>query len=109
MNGLGITELQKKNIKHNQQGFRPAQYKNGGLMKNIQEFVSTFFARQISDQKCWQCKHFVKDKGKGVNGCDIDPHSFDNGWRYIPATYKANDPACVDFELKQEIREHLNL
>ena len=79
-------------------------------MKTIKEYAADFFSPCISERmnRCWQCKHFRRNSGKGVNGCDIDPASFDNGWEYIPAKYRANDHACGYFELKQEIKEHLN-
>ena len=76
-------------------------------MKNIQTITRDFFIPCITHVKCWQCTHFRKSGGRGVNGCRLDPHSLDNGWNYFPATYRAKDYACYDFELKSEIIEHL--
>lgn len=56
----------------------------------------------IKNGRCWQCKHFHQHKGKR-NTCSKDPFSFDNGWEYVPYSYKAKDRACSEFEYREDL------
>ena len=56
----------------------------------------------IKNGRCWQCKHFHQHKGKR-NTCSKDPFSFDNGWEYVPYSYKAKDRACREFEYREDL------
>ena len=56
----------------------------------------------IKNGRCWQCKHFHQHKGKR-NTCSKDPFSFDNGWEYVPYSYKAKARACSEFEYREDL------
>ncbi len=77
------------------------------MLSTIKEYSEQCFEKltrinAIKNGRCGQCKHFHQHKGKR-NICSKDPFSFDNGWEYVPYSYKAKDRACSEFEYREDL------